>query len=255
MHYYQFNIGDYASHTSRLSIYEDLAYRRILDLYYLNERPLNGCGRDVAREIGMVDHIDSVEYILGKFFSKDDNGDWFNKRAEEEISAYKDKQMKASAAGKASGKARRSKASKQTTNGRSTNVQQGANERATKHKPITNNHKPITNSKTKSPSAPVDFSVFGMTDHQVSEVKRIRKLNKGGPITQRVANALSKEFHEAATKGFTFDELLTEWEVRGWKAFKAEWVKPKSGMQRSTLQQNIENLRDVDLPDFEKGGW
>jgi len=35
MHYYQFNIGDYASHTRHLSDLEDLAYRRLLDAYYL----------------------------------------------------------------------------------------------------------------------------------------------------------------------------------------------------------------------------
>ena len=69
MHYYQFNIGDYASHTSRLSPIEDLAYRRLLDLYYLNEQPLNGCSTDVAREIGLVGHLLSVEYVLSKFFT------------------------------------------------------------------------------------------------------------------------------------------------------------------------------------------
>ena len=54
MHYFQFNIGDYASHTSRLTLLEDLAYRRMLDLYYLNEQPLNGCVTDVARELGLI---------------------------------------------------------------------------------------------------------------------------------------------------------------------------------------------------------
>ncbi len=68
MHYFQFNIGDYASHTSRLTPLEDLAYRRMLDLYYLNEQPLNGCVTDVAREIGLSDHAGSVEYVLSKFF-------------------------------------------------------------------------------------------------------------------------------------------------------------------------------------------
>ena len=47
---------------------EDLAYRRILDLYYLNEQPLNGCASDVARDIGLVGNVDEVEYVLNKFF-------------------------------------------------------------------------------------------------------------------------------------------------------------------------------------------
>ncbi|NDH69342.1 MAG: DUF1376 domain-containing protein, partial [Gammaproteobacteria bacterium] len=33
MHYYQFHIGDYKSHTHHLSLLEDLAYRRLLDFY------------------------------------------------------------------------------------------------------------------------------------------------------------------------------------------------------------------------------
>jgi uncharacterized protein YdaU (DUF1376 family) len=37
MHYYQFNIGDYQSHTAHLTDMEDLAYRRLLDWYYLHE--------------------------------------------------------------------------------------------------------------------------------------------------------------------------------------------------------------------------
>ena len=53
MNYYSFHIGDYASHTRGLTLIEDLAYRRILDLYYLSESPLFGEYDLVARKIGM----------------------------------------------------------------------------------------------------------------------------------------------------------------------------------------------------------
>ncbi len=143
MHYYQFNIGDYSSHTSRLSPIEDLSYRRLLDLYYLNERPFNGCSTDVARDIGLVEYQQEVDYILTKFFPKE--GDlWTNKRAEVEIIAYKNKQKQQSEAGKKSAEARRIKGSTLNSNGRSTGVQRDSNGRSTKHKPITNNQKPIT---------------------------------------------------------------------------------------------------------------
>lgn len=100
-------------------------------------------------------------------------------------------------------------------------------------------------SKELTAKADIDFSSFGMTDDQISEVKRIRRKNKGGSITQRVANALAKEFHQAATLGYSFDELLTEWEVRGWKSFKSEWIKPRAGMAQNhsaTTDQNINNI-------------
>lgn len=144
MHYYQFNIGDYASHTSRLSPLEDLAYRRMLDLYYLSEQPLNGCTTDVAREIGLSEHVSEVEYILGKFFTENESS-FSQKRIDLEIKKYKSNAKNKSKAGKASAKARQVKASskatgvEQTLNTNSTHEQLNIN-----HKPLTNNHKPLT---------------------------------------------------------------------------------------------------------------
>lgn len=88
MNFFPWHIGDYAAHTRNLSLLEDLAYRRLLDAYYLAEQPFNGSPTDVAREIGMRDQVVEVEYILGKFFERD--GDvWRNKRADLEIAKIK----------------------------------------------------------------------------------------------------------------------------------------------------------------------
>lgn len=124
MHYFQFNIGDYASHTRHLTVIEDLAYRRLLDLYYLQERPLNSGLTSVARQINMRDYEIEVQAVLEEFFELTDDG-WTNFRADKEIAHYKAKVEQASRAGKASAERR--------LNGRSTDVQ------------LTNNHKPITN--------------------------------------------------------------------------------------------------------------
>ncbi len=85
-----------------------------------------------------------------------------------------------------------------------------------------------SNNKEQDNNAPkvaVDFSLIKMGDEELTELKRIRRKNKGGAITQRVANALAKEFDLARSNGLSNDDILTEWEVRGWKSFKAEWVK------------------------------
>jgi len=132
MHYYTFNIGDYASHTKGLSLLEDLAYRRLLDAYYLAERPLNGCSTDVARSLGMRDNATEVEYVLKTFFAQDDGGAWVNDRADREIKHFQQKSEAASRAGKASAERR--------FNDRSTDVQQSFNERQ-----LTNNQEPRTN--------------------------------------------------------------------------------------------------------------
>lgn len=150
MHYYQFNIGDYASHTSRLSPMEDLAYRRLIDLYYLNEQPLNGCATDVAREIGLIEHACSVEYVLGKFFTNEENS-FRQKRIDFEIKKYKSNAKNKSKAGKASAKARKDKALSVVTG-----VEQTLNEKATdeqlniNHKPRTINQEPLTKEKKKT---------------------------------------------------------------------------------------------------------
>jgi uncharacterized protein YdaU (DUF1376 family) len=105
MHYYQFNIGDYASHTRHLSIVEDIAYRRLLDLYYLHERPLGNCSVNVARLIGMSEYSQEVETVLMEFFEHVDGG-YINGRADKEIAHYHSKIEQASRAGKASAERR-----------------------------------------------------------------------------------------------------------------------------------------------------
>jgi uncharacterized phage protein (TIGR02220 family) len=90
MNYYQFHIGDYAVHTRHLSLLEDLAYRRLLDWYYTNEKPLPLDAEKVARLIGMQDHVKEVSNILSDYFIKSDAG-YINKRCDKEISKYKEK--------------------------------------------------------------------------------------------------------------------------------------------------------------------
>jgi len=135
MHYYQFNIGDYLSHTKHLDLMEDLAYRRLLDLYYLHERPLNSGIASVARQIGMRDHETEVKSVLEEFFNLSDDG-WINQRADKEIKHFHSKIDQASRAGKASAERRMS--------ARSTDVQ------------LTNNQEPITNNQLKPSICPPD---------------------------------------------------------------------------------------------------
>ena len=74
----------------------------------------------------------------------------------------------------------------------------------------------------------LDFSVLQMTDLQCTDVVRIRRKNKGTALTQLIIDQLAKQFFLATEKGFSFQDSLIEWEVRGWKSFKAEWMKSNS---------------------------
>jgi len=83
---------------------EDLAYRRLLDLYYLQEKPIPL--DDPQDFIGMNECSTDVERVLNAYFVRTEKG-WVNKRVDAEIQAYKGKKKQASDAGKKSGEVRR----------------------------------------------------------------------------------------------------------------------------------------------------
>ena len=87
MHYYQFNIGDYASHTRYLTQTEDLGYRRLLDLYYLSEKPLPVDAAKVARLVGMSECFGEIEAVLLEFFTLADDG-WVNRDRNTVVFSY-----------------------------------------------------------------------------------------------------------------------------------------------------------------------
>lgn len=176
MHYYQFNIGDYIANTARLSNLEDLCYRRLLDLYYLNEQPFNECSNSVAREVGFVEQIEIVEFILNKYFTLID-GFWHQNRADREISLYQKKLDSASKAGKASAKARQLKASERTFNDRSQSVEPNI-----KHKTLNNKHKTIKDKTIELPES-IDSIAWG---EWVQHRKELRKKLTKSQITKQL---------------------------------------------------------------------
>lgn len=93
MHYFKFNIGEYASHTRHLSPLEDIAYRRLLDLAYTSELPLIKDIRQLTRLINMREHEIEVQDILREFFFKTDEG-WLNNRVIKEMADFKALQKK-----------------------------------------------------------------------------------------------------------------------------------------------------------------
>ena len=110
---------------------EDLAYRRLLDFYFLHEQPIKH--RDIARQIGMREHEEDVMTVLNEFFISTADG-FVSPRADKEIKQYKE----FSEAGK------RGAAKRWSTppNGEAISPPNAT--------PIaTNNHKPLTNNQEK----------------------------------------------------------------------------------------------------------
>jgi len=151
MHHYPFHIGDYVAHTRHLSPIEDLAYRRLLDAYYLREGPLPHDVATCARLIGLRDHEAEVGTVLVEFFEDAVEG-WRSSRCDEEITAFRAKQEQASRAGRASAERRqngRSTLVERTLNDPSTDVQRPLNGRATNQ-----NQNQNQNQEPSSPQPP-----------------------------------------------------------------------------------------------------
>jgi uncharacterized protein YdaU (DUF1376 family) len=87
MHYFQFNIGDYRAATAHLSNDEDLAYRRLLDMYYDTEQKIPLDTQWVARRLRVGAEV--VESVLADMFEKQEDG-WFHGRCDEVIKQYKE---------------------------------------------------------------------------------------------------------------------------------------------------------------------
>ena len=85
MIWYKFHLGDYITHTTHLSDAEDLAYRRLLDMYYMSEKPIPLDTQAVSRKIRL--DLDITESVLSEFFEITDEG-YQNTRCDAEIAKY-----------------------------------------------------------------------------------------------------------------------------------------------------------------------
>jgi uncharacterized protein YdaU (DUF1376 family) len=214
MHYYQFNIGDYASHTRHLSPIEDIAYRRLLDLYYLHERPLNSGLTSVARQINLREYESEVKSVLEEFFTLTDDG-WINVRADKEIAHFRGKIEQASRAGRASAERR--------FNARSTDVQP------------TNNHKPITNNqiKERNPIVPTELPDWLNKTDWNDFVEMRKKLKK--PMTDRAVKLMLSKLETMKNKGIDTSEVLQKSILANW----SDVYEPKVQVQQNSMGRRV----------------
>ncbi len=84
MIWYKFHIGDYLAETAHLADAEDLAYRRLLDWYYISEQPLPLDLAAVVRRVRLDEDV--VAPVLNEFFERTDAG-YINSRADKEIAS------------------------------------------------------------------------------------------------------------------------------------------------------------------------
>lgn len=92
INYYPHHIGDYITATAHLTMIEDGAYRRLLDLYYSTEKqlPLDRKALYRVARARTPEEQEAVDIVLEEFFEETEEG-WFHSRCEEEIDAARDK--------------------------------------------------------------------------------------------------------------------------------------------------------------------
>jgi uncharacterized protein YdaU (DUF1376 family) len=157
MHYYSFHVSDYIHDTAHLSIYEDLAFRRLLDLYYTSEKPIPNKTQEVSRRIRLTNNETAVQSVLQEFFSFDEERDcWFHKRCDKAIADYQAKAERNRAVGKLGGRPKSNP-----------NAIPQETQMVSKDNP---NHKPLTNNQDKKEQRgsrlakdliiPIDWLIF-----------------------------------------------------------------------------------------------
>ena len=174
---------------------EDLAYRRLLDLYYLHERTLIEDVSLVARKINMNDNVPEVKVVLEEFFILEVGKGWTNPRADQEIEKYQSKVQSAIKAGKASALAR--------SNASSTRVQPNKKQETLNKKQETNIKRPRNVSKKTWN----DFLTH--------------RKNKKAPLTETALIGIKNEVKKTS---ISLEDALVMCQARGWQSFKSDWI-------------------------------
>jgi uncharacterized protein YdaU (DUF1376 family) len=150
MHYYAFNIRDYRADTAHLTNEEDLAYRRLIDLYYESEAMIPLDTQWVAKRLRL--DFQTVQTVLKDMFQETPDG-WFHARCDKEIQIYHANAEKNRANGAKGGRPKKQNNPTESENnplgysGFSEKTQGYPNANPNERQPITSNQKLETNNQ------------------------------------------------------------------------------------------------------------
>ena len=226
MHYYQFNIGDYAKSTKYLTDLQDLAYRRLLDICYDSEKPLPKTVEEVAEIIGFLKNPSEVDQVLKKYFKLTKNG-FIQKRVQKELGVYQSKALTARVNGKKGGRPKNNPEITQSVNLANPEITQSK----AKQEPITNNHKPITNLKNM---VLPDWINQELWDGFMEVRKGLRAKN-----TDVAIKALINKLTKFRSSGFDPNEAISNSIESSWKGVFEP--KHQNGTKKFNLTEALKN--------------
>lgn len=192
MNFYKHHIGDYDSHTNHLTWDEDMAYTRLLRVYYSREAPIPLDPGTVFRLVRATCRSakEAVTRVLHEFFIEKPDG-WHNKRCDEEIKSYQAQAL-----------TNRRIARQRFVNGSST-------KRIPNHKPITNNQEPYIEEVALLPDwLPQEAWKAWL------EMRRQKKT----PNTPRALKLAITELTRLRSLGHDPSAVLDQSVLKGWKS-------------------------------------
>lgn len=200
-----------------LSNEEDLAYRRLLEMYYDTEQPIHDDLELISRRIRVTSQ--ALNFVLKEFFVLTSKG-WKSKRCDMVINDYHEMAEKNRRNGQKGGRPRKATEGQENPVG-SQSVAIGMPV-VTQVKP---NYKPRTINQEPKIKATVVAAPEGVSSEIWDSFVQQRKAKKA-PITPLVMSGIEEQ---AKLAGWTIENALKEICFRGWMSFKAEWVAKKPG--------------------------
>lgn len=225
MYSYPHHIGDFIRDTARLTDSQAMTYLRLLWHYYDTESPLP---KDIGKLCFMLGACpEDARLILEHFF--DETPDcWRHKRCDSEIAAYRNRQAHGAKAAKS--RWNNAQSMPRACPEHAPSIENDAN-----REPITDNH--IKEQKrSRALVCPPEVSPQVWDDFIA-----VRKANRS-PLTETALRGIEREAQKA---GWSLEQALAECAARGWRGFKAEWVRENKTLRDALDKTRMQNLELV----------
>ena len=254
MNFFPFHPGDYMLRTAHLDPIEDLAYRRLIDLYYVNEAPLSGSSEELSRVIRLRKNSEQVAAVLQEFFVETEGGSWSHSHCDEVIEQYRSKARQAAENGKRGGRPRKTE-TEPNPNPEETQPVISANPEETGSKanqePRTNNQEdqhntlPAGEPEFVDPNLPTEMTLDWVPDENLLKNYALRMALPVALFTTEAIGAFVCHY-TASGRAET---------QKAWVSLLVKWIKRDNATAATSNVRQFPMKRQVNGPDFDNRDW